>query len=81
MLKTSSSGDGSLMGVISSLNRNMFVSLFCSVKRVLSDMKKWRLAGADRDFTFLHYNLTTAYHRTNLSDKTKLLLSLTCQWG
>ncbi|PPS03694.1 hypothetical protein GOBAR_AA16983 [Gossypium barbadense] len=29
-------------------------------------LKKWRPAGADRGFTFLHYNLTIAYHRTNL---------------
>ncbi|KAJ6905694.1 hypothetical protein NC652_023456 [Populus alba x Populus x berolinensis] len=49
-----------------SLNRNMFVSLFCSLKRVSSDVKKWRPAGADRGFTFLLYNLTIAYHRTNL---------------
>ncbi|KAM1006724.1 hypothetical protein FF1_003386 [Malus domestica] len=49
-----------------SLNRNMFVSLFCSLKRVSSEVKKWRPAGADRGFTFLQYNLTLAYHRTNL---------------
>ncbi|CAN1167560.1 Protein trichome birefringence-like 13 [Linum perenne] len=49
-----------------SLNRNMFVSLFCTLRRVSSDVKKWRPAGADRGFTFLHYNLTIAYHRTNL---------------
>ncbi|XP_030481229.2 protein trichome birefringence-like 13 isoform X2 [Cannabis sativa] len=49
-----------------SLNRNMFVSLFCSLKRVSNDVKKWRPAGADRGFTFLRYNLTIAYHRTNL---------------
>ncbi|CAN1760588.1 Protein trichome birefringence-like 13 [Linum perenne] len=44
----------------------MFVSLFCTLRRVSSDVKKWRPAGADRGFTFLHYNLTIAYHRTNL---------------
>ncbi|KAG5406467.1 hypothetical protein IGI04_012586 [Brassica rapa subsp. trilocularis] len=49
-----------------SLNRNMFVSLFCTLKTVTSDLKKWRPAGADRGFTFLRYNLTIAYHRTNL---------------
>ncbi|KAG2685633.1 hypothetical protein I3760_10G134000 [Carya illinoinensis] len=49
-----------------SLNRNMFVSLFCTLKRVSSEVKKWRPAGADRGFTFLNYNLTIAYHRTNL---------------
>ncbi|KAK8665200.1 hypothetical protein V6N13_005373 [Hibiscus sabdariffa] len=49
-----------------SLNRNMFVSLFCTLKRVSNDVKKWRPAGADRGFTFVHYNLTIAYHRTNL---------------
>ncbi|XP_041011662.1 protein trichome birefringence-like 13 isoform X2 [Juglans microcarpa x Juglans regia] len=49
-----------------SLNRNMFVSLFCTLKRVSSEVKKWRPAGADRGFTFLHHNLTIAYHRTNL---------------
>ncbi|CAL1363878.1 unnamed protein product [Linum trigynum] len=49
-----------------SLNRNMFVSLFCALRRVSSDVKKWRPAGADRGFTFLQYNLTIAYHRTNL---------------
>ncbi|WRX14041.1 PC-Esterase - like 1 [Theobroma cacao] len=49
-----------------SLNRNMFVSLFCTLKRVSGGVKKWRAAGADRGFTFLQYNLTIAYHRTNL---------------
>lgn len=49
-----------------SLNRNMFVSLFCSLRHVTSEVKKWRPAGADRAFTFLKYNLTIAYHRTNL---------------
>ncbi|GKV23772.1 hypothetical protein SLEP1_g33468 [Rubroshorea leprosula] len=49
-----------------SLNRNMFVSLFCTLKRVSSEVKKWRPAGADRGFTFLQHNLTIAYHRTNL---------------
>lgn len=44
----------------------MFVSLFCALRRVAGDVKKWRPAGADRGFTFLHYNLTIAYHRTNL---------------
>ncbi|KAJ0077762.1 hypothetical protein Patl1_37284 [Pistacia atlantica] len=49
-----------------SLNRNMFVSLFCTLKRVSREVKKWRPVGADRGFTFLQYNLTIAYHRTNL---------------
>ncbi|XP_016442990.1 protein trichome birefringence-like 13 [Nicotiana tabacum] len=49
-----------------SLNRNMFVSLFCTLKRVSGEVKKWRPAGADRGFTFLKYNLTISYHRTNL---------------
>ncbi|XP_058081083.1 protein trichome birefringence-like 13 isoform X2 [Magnolia sinica] len=49
-----------------SLNRNMFVSLVCTLKRASSEVKKWRPAGADRGFTFLPYNLTVAYHRTNL---------------
>lgn len=49
-----------------SLNRNMFVSLFCTLKGVSGAVKKWRPAGADRGFTFLEYNLTIAYHRTNL---------------
>ncbi|ESR35949.1 protein trichome birefringence-like 13 [Citrus sinensis] len=49
-----------------SLNRNMFVSLFCTLKRVSTDVKKWRPARADRGFTFLEHNLTIAYHRTNL---------------
>ncbi|GLT85897.1 hypothetical protein SLE2022_040690 [Rubroshorea leprosula] len=44
----------------------MFVSLFCTLKRVSSEVKKWRPAGADRGFTFLQHNLTIAYHRTNL---------------
>ncbi|KAK4788427.1 hypothetical protein SAY86_019746 [Trapa natans] len=44
----------------------MFVSLFCTLKRVSGEVKKWRPAGADRGFTFLKYNLTIAYHRTNL---------------
>jgi hypothetical protein len=49
-----------------SLNRNMFVSLFCMLKSVTGELKKWRPAGADRGFTFSQYNLTIAYHRTNL---------------
>ncbi|KAJ8769767.1 hypothetical protein K2173_007627 [Erythroxylum novogranatense] len=49
-----------------SLNRNMFVSLFCILKSASSEVKKWRPAGADRGFTFLRYNLTFAYHRINL---------------
>ncbi|XP_057495403.1 protein trichome birefringence-like 13 [Actinidia eriantha] len=49
-----------------SLNRNMFVSLFCTLKRVSDEVRKWRPFGADRGFTFLQYNLTIAYHRTNL---------------
>ncbi|XP_077233938.1 TRICHOME BIREFRINGENCE-LIKE 13 isoform X2 [Tasmannia lanceolata] len=50
-----------------SLNRNMFISLVCTLKRATtSEVKKWRPAGADRGFTFLPYNLTVAYHRTNL---------------
>ncbi|XP_057788047.1 protein trichome birefringence-like 13 isoform X2 [Salvia miltiorrhiza] len=49
-----------------SLNRNMFVSLFCALRKVSAEVKKWRPAGADRGFTFLKYNLTIAYHRTNL---------------
>ncbi|KAB2636129.1 protein trichome birefringence-like 13 [Pyrus ussuriensis x Pyrus communis] len=58
--------DTSIGFVGDSLNRNMFVSLFCSLKRVSSEVKKWRPAGADRGFTFLQSNLTLAYHRTNL---------------
>ena len=49
-----------------SLNRNMFVSFFCSLKHVPGEVKKWRPAGADRGFSFLKYNLTVAYHRTNI---------------
>lgn len=49
-----------------SLNRNMFVSLVCMLRGVNGEVRKWRPAGADRGFTFLHYNLTLAYHRTNL---------------
>ncbi|KAH7518519.1 hypothetical protein FEM48_Zijuj09G0180300 [Ziziphus jujuba var. spinosa] len=49
-----------------SLNRNMFVSLFCSLRSISNEVKKWRPAGADRGFTFFQYNLTIAYHRTNL---------------
>ncbi|CAK9167883.1 unnamed protein product [Ilex paraguariensis] len=49
-----------------SLNRNMFVALFCNLKQVPGEVRKWRPAGADRGFTFLQYNLTIAYHRTNL---------------
>ncbi|KAF7843072.1 protein trichome birefringence-like 13 [Senna tora] len=44
----------------------MFVSLFCTLKSVSNEVKKWRPVGADRGFTFLQYNLTIAYHRTNL---------------
>ncbi|KAG5548292.1 hypothetical protein RHGRI_013856 [Rhododendron griersonianum] len=49
-----------------SLNRNMFVSLFCTLKRVSGEVRKWRPSGADRGYTFLQHNLTIAYHRTNL---------------
>ncbi|KAG8099917.1 hypothetical protein GUJ93_ZPchr0013g34107 [Zizania palustris] len=49
-----------------SLNRNMFVSLVCMLKGASGEVRKWRPAGADRGFTFLRYNLTLAYHRTNL---------------
>ncbi|KAL7119192.1 hypothetical protein ACP275_02G048500 [Erythranthe tilingii] len=49
-----------------SLNRNMFVSLFCTLKQFSTEVKKWRPVGADRGFTFVKYNLTIAYHRTNL---------------
>ncbi|CAN6450706.1 unnamed protein product [Victoria cruziana] len=49
-----------------SLNRNMFVSLVCSLRRASNEVRKWRPAKADRGFTFLRYNLTIAYHRTNL---------------
>ncbi|OAY83173.1 Protein trichome birefringence-like 13 [Ananas comosus] len=49
-----------------SLNRNMFVSLVCMLTGASGEVKKWRPAGADRGFTFLRYNLTVAYHRTNL---------------
>ncbi|GAB4837071.1 Protein trichome birefringence-like 13 [Ancistrocladus abbreviatus] len=58
--------DTSIGFIGDSLNRNMFVSLFCALKRVSSDVKKWRPAKADRGFTFLQHNLTIAYHRTNL---------------
>ncbi|XP_024027209.1 protein trichome birefringence-like 13 [Morus notabilis] len=58
--------DTSIGFIGDSLNRNMFVSLFCSLKSVSSEVKKWRPVGADRGFTFLRYNLTVAYHRTNL---------------
>nr|XP_048336554.1 protein trichome birefringence-like 13 isoform X1 [Ziziphus jujuba var. spinosa] len=58
--------DTSIGFVGDSLNRNMFVSLFCSLRTVSNEVKKWRPAGADRGFTFLQYNLTIAYHRTNL---------------
>ncbi|GJW17060.1 trichome birefringence-like protein 13 [Tanacetum coccineum] len=49
-----------------SLNRNMFVFLFSSLRRVSSEVKKWLPAGCDRCFTFLKYNLTIAYQQTNL---------------
>jgi hypothetical protein len=49
-----------------SLNRNMFASLVCMLRGVSGDVRKWRPAGADRGFTFLRYNLTLSYHRTNL---------------
>ncbi|XP_047948068.1 protein trichome birefringence-like 13 [Salvia hispanica] len=58
--------DTSIGFVGDSLNRNMFVSLFCALRKVSAEVKKWRPAGADRGFTFLKYNLTIAYHRTNL---------------
>lgn len=58
--------DTSIGFVGDSLNRNMFVSLFCTLKQKSNDIKKWRPAEADRGFTFLQYNLTIAYHRTNL---------------
>ncbi|KAF3785424.1 trichome birefringence-like 13 protein [Nymphaea thermarum] len=49
-----------------SLNRNMFVSLVCSLRRASNEVRKWRPAKADRGFTFSRFNLTIAYHRTNL---------------
>ncbi|KAH7518515.1 hypothetical protein FEM48_Zijuj09G0179900 [Ziziphus jujuba var. spinosa] len=58
--------DTSIGFVGDSLNRNMFVSLFCSLRSFSNEVKKWRPAGADLGFTFLQYNLTIAYHRTNL---------------
>ncbi|KAI4299222.1 hypothetical protein L6164_032702 [Bauhinia variegata] len=58
--------DTSIGFVGDSLNRNMFVSLFCTLKSVSGEVRKWRPVGADRGFTFLQYNLTIAYHRTNL---------------
>ncbi|KAH1040526.1 hypothetical protein J1N35_042269 [Gossypium stocksii] len=39
-------------------------STFCTLTEIPT--LKWRPAGADRGFTFLNYNLTIAYHRTNL---------------
>lgn len=36
------------------------------LRRVSGGVRKWRPAGSDRGFTFLRYNLTVAYHRTNL---------------
>jgi len=44
----------------------MFASLVCMLRGVSGEVRKWRPAGADRGFTFLSYNLTVAYHRTNL---------------
>ncbi|KAL4202630.1 hypothetical protein AMTRI_Chr02g222070 [Amborella trichopoda] len=73
-----------------SLNRNMFVSLVCTLKKASNEVKKWRPAGADRGYTFLLYNLTIAYHRTNLlvrygswsaSDKDGILESLGYKHG
>lgn len=58
--------DSSIGFIGDSLNRNMFVSLFCTLKGVSGEVRKWRPVGADRGFTFLQYNLTIAYHRTNL---------------
>ncbi|XP_021764967.1 protein trichome birefringence-like 13 [Chenopodium quinoa] len=58
--------DTSIGFIGDSLNRNMFVSLFCMLRQVSSDVKKWHPAKADRGFTFLQYNLTIAYHRTYL---------------
>lgn len=49
-----------------SLNRNMYVSLVCYLKQASGQVKKWRPVGADKGVTFLDYNLTLAYHRTNL---------------
>ncbi|KAF3334319.1 protein trichome birefringence-like 13 [Carex littledalei] len=49
-----------------SLNRNMYLSLVCMLRRESSEVRKWRPAGADRGLTFMRYNLTVAYHRTFL---------------
>ncbi|KAI5069549.1 hypothetical protein GOP47_0015850 [Adiantum capillus-veneris] len=49
-----------------SLNRNMYVSFVCSLKEASHKVRKWRPVGADKALTFLDYNLTVAYHRTNL---------------
>ncbi|KAG6409020.1 hypothetical protein SASPL_132049 [Salvia splendens] len=43
-----------------------FLEQFRDTSIVSAEVKKWRPAGADRGFTFLKYNLTIAYHRTNL---------------
>lgn len=58
--------DSSIGFVGDSLNRNMFVSLVCMLKEASNDVMKWRPVRADRGFTFREYNLTLAYHRTNL---------------
>lgn len=58
--------DTSIGFVGDSLNRNMFVSLVCTLRQASDNLKKWRPARADRGFTFLQYNVTLAYHRTNL---------------
>uniref|UniRef100_A0A804MR36 Trichome birefringence-like N-terminal domain-containing protein n=1 Tax=Zea mays TaxID=4577 RepID=A0A804MR36_MAIZE len=58
--------DTSIGFVGDSLNRNMFASLVCMLRGVSGEVRKWRPAEADRGFTFLRYNLTVAYHRTNL---------------
>eukprot|EP00250_Pteridium_aquilinum_P007677 c17348_g2_i1 orf=79-1509(+) len=49
-----------------SLNRNMYVSLVCSLRQASQQVRKWRPVGADKALTFLDYNVTIAYHRTNL---------------
>ncbi|KAG6505811.1 protein trichome birefringence-like 13 isoform X1 [Zingiber officinale] len=58
--------DSNIGFVGDSLNRNMFASLVCMLRSASGEVRKWRPAGADRGFTFLNYNLTIAYHRTNL---------------
>ncbi|GKC34112.1 ABC transporter G family member 35-like protein, partial [Tanacetum coccineum] len=49
-----------------------------STRRVSGEVKKWRPAGSGHGFTFLKYNLTIMYHRTNLLAHYSRVIHVVC---